>query len=286
MNYHLITSINEIKESISKIKQHTNTSVSNLFISDDKLNLFISNQLLYSFQTDKSVFFYLKLHNYFKLYFISHSYEDLYKDLLHLPMPETVITCEILGRDNLENEQKILQQCGFKERGKQIHITKNIKQNTYKDYKFPDCISFASMENYEEIKKFIYSIFDNYLDLSITDAELKYYIQNQTVLKLMVNGKLAGIAVYDIKGIRIYGILLGVLPEYKGTVYSMILCAVSANLLDIYKTPKLFMGYVREDNPLILDYYKRMKFKEDGLKSIIFYKENGDIIVDELKLLN
>lgn len=267
----LISSTSEIQNYISFIKHLNKGFITNFFLSVSKQQLYINDKLLYTVKMDNTVFIFLKIHNYYKLFYFSSSYDDLKNDLIQLKLPSTIIICEIIKKGSFDEENNILENNGFKKYSRLIHFTKKMK-NTALSASMPSCLDYACIDDFNEIKSIMEQSFNKYIDINMTDSEIKQYINDKNVLLLKDSNVIAGFVIFDIKNGRAHGIMGGVRPEYKNSYLSIIMHTYAFKL---YDTAKFFSGFVREDNTYLLDYYRKLHYIEDGLQTVIYYKENN-----------
>ena len=219
-----------------------------------------------------------------KLYYFSTNYSTLSNDLLNLDsldFKNVILICDIMGKGELLEEKEVFKKHGYKEYGSLIHFTKQMK-NIDKPLKLPDNIKYATLDDFDEIISIIHSQFNKYIDINFMDEEIKQYIEKKQTIKILDDkGKLAGFFVFDFKGKKVYAIIAAVKEEYKNTFYGFNLFSYATQIYDNYK---LWSGFVRDDNQYLLEYYRKLKYIEDGLKIFIYYKEYGKIIENKIPL--
>lgn len=280
-----IKTLEELKSFITYVKEKQQGYITNFYISNERINIFLQDECLFFIKYDNTVFVFMKINDYMKLYYFSTNYSTLSNDLLRLDslnFNNTVLICDIMGKGELLEEKKILHKSGFKTYGSLIHFTKQMK-NIDKPLKLPDNLKYATLDDFDEIISIIHSQFNKYIDINFMDEEIKQYIEKKQTIKILDDkGKLAGFFVFDFKGKKVYAIIAAVKKEYKNTFYSFSLFSYANEIYDRYKFCSLF---VRNDNMYLLKYYRKLKFIEDGLKIHVLFKEYGKKI-EEIIAMN
>lgn len=278
----LITDISEIRQFITYIKLQHKDFLSNFYLSQDKQELYISEQLLYFQKYSGTVFLFLCIHDYYKLYYFSSSYDALKNDIAKINCSDKIIVCELIGRESLYNEQKVLKDAGFTYYSRLIHFTKKMN-NFNRTLNFPKNMRYACIDDFNGIKSIMNNQFNKYVDVNMIDAEIINYINNKSVIIVEYNKEVAGFTIFNIKSGRVHAIMGGVKNEYKGTYISVMLFDF---VFRLYDNSKFFSGFVREDNEYLLNYYRKSKYIEDGLYSVIFYKECGNKKIEKIIPMN
>lgn len=279
----LVKSISEIQNFISFVKHSNKGFITNFFLSTNKQQLYIDDKLLYYVKSGNTVFLFMYIHNYYKLFYFSPSFKDLRNDLNYVELPSSIIICEIIKKGPVEDERDILEDNGFKKYSRLIHFTKKMKNKNLPVSSRPACIKYADMDDFVEIKNIISQFFNKYIDINMTDSEIKQYINDQKVIVLKDDNIVAGFVIFDIKNGRAHGIMGGVKPEYKNSPLSIIMHTYA---FKIYDTAKFFSGFVREDNEYLLNYYRKLHYIEDGLQTVIYYKENSLEHIEQIIPMN
>lgn len=278
----LIKSIEELQSLISYIKLQNKGFITNFFISHNKQCMYIEDTILYYKKYKSTVFIFLHLHDYFKLYYFACSYNDLSESLAECDMPASIIICELIGKGAMSDEKNILADNGFSKYSKLIHFTKKMN-NSNREIKFPNCIRYGTDDDFPAIKSIMYAQFNKYVDINLTDNEILHYINNHSCIVVVDNENVIGFAIYDIQPKRIHPIIGGLKSEYKDSFFGIILFDF---FIKLHGTANIVSAFVREDNEYLLNWYRKLDYKEDGLYSEIFYKENGNEKIDKIIPMN
>ena len=186
-----------------------------------------------------------------------------------------------MGKGELLGEKEVFKKHGYKEYGSLIHFTKQMK-GLESPLIMPENIKYAILDDYKDIVDIIHKQFNKYIDINFIGEEIKNYISKKQAIKIVDDkGNLAGIFMFEFRGKKVYAIIAAVKEEYKNTFYGFNLFSYATQIYDRYK---LWSGFVRDDNQYLLEYYRKLKYIEDGLKIFIYYKEYGKIIENKIPL--
>lgn len=279
-----ITNVKDISNFITDIKIKRKGFISNMFLSEEKLNIYISEHRLFFVKEENTYFIFFKIHDYYRLYYFSINYDELNKSLNKLVLPKNIIVCELLGKNGLENECNVLENNKFKKYSTIINFSKKNKNINTDEMVFPECIRYAKQEDYTAIKTILFDLFNRFIDINMTVEEIKYNIDKQNVIVVEnENQEVIGFAIYSITNGKGFTNISGIKPEYKQTLYGKILYMT---LNELYTHSAFTSLFVREDNDYLMNYYKKLKYTETGLVSIIYYIENGDDKITAIKPMN
>ncbi len=279
----LIKNTGEIQALITKVKGKNQGFITNFYLSASKQEIYIQDNLLTYISTSMTEFILFKIHDYYKLYYISTSYNDLKHDLDELTLPKDIIVCELFGKGGLHQERMAIQNYGFKEYGKLINYTK-INKKLREPKLLYDNILYAEINDLDEILNIMSESFNKYIDLNMTVNEIKLNIVEKNVIKILDdNNNIAGFAIFSITTGSAFPIITAVKNKYKDTNIGFYLFMA---LNELYQNSKKISVYVRDDNSYLKEYYKKMKYIESGIESIICIKNNSNKEIEILKPIN
>lgn len=277
-----ITDITEIHQIITDIKLHHQNFISNFYLSQDKQELYIQENLLFVVKYEKTIFLFLLLHDYYKLYFFSASYEDLQNDIKKIDVMDKIIICELMGRHSLDKEQMILEDAGFTYYSRLIQMYKKM-QASKRNIKFPPNIVYAEKEDVDEIWQLLLDNFNKYVDINIIKKELENYIKDKHVIITKEHGKIVAFCVYFVTKGKGEGRYLYIDKDYKDTLLGVMFMSI---MLELLNGAKYLSGFVREDNKYLFSFYEKLNFQYGDLKNIIYCKVPDEQVIDEIKPMN
>lgn len=279
-----IKNIEEIQSFITYIKEKNQGYITNFYISNERIAVLLKAECLFYTKYENTVFILMKINDYIKLYYFSINYSTLSNDLLNLDsldFKNIVLICDIMGKGELLGEKEVFKKHGYKEYGSLIHFTKQMK-GLESPLIMPENIKYAILDDYKDIVDIIHKQFNKYIDINFIGEEIKNYISKKQAIKIVDDkGNLAGFFMFEFRGKKVYAIIAAVKEEYKNTFYGFNLFSYATQIYDRYK---LWSGFVRDDNQYLLEYYRKLKYIEDGLKIFIYYKEYGKIIENKIPL--
>lgn len=277
-----ITDITEIHQIITDIKIQHQGFISNFYLSQDKQELYIKEKLLFVVKYEKTIFLFLLLHDYYKLYFFSASYEDLQNDIKKIDVMDKIIVCELMGRHSLDKEQMILENAGFTYYSRLIQMYKKM-QASKRNIKFPPNIVYAEKEDVDEIWQLLLDNFNKYVDINIIKKELENYIKDKHVIITKEHGKIVAFCVYFINKGKGEGRYLYIDKNYKDTVLGALYTSI---MLSLVNQAQYQSGFVREDNKYLLDFDLKLGYKYGQVNDIIYYKAFNGVSIEPIKPMN
>ena len=277
-----ITDITEIHQIITDIKLHHQNFISNFYLSQDKQELYIQENLLFVVKYEKTIFLFLLLHDYYKLYFFSASYEDLQNDIKKIDVMDKIIVCELMGRHSLDKEQMILENAGFTYYSRLIQMYKKM-QASKRNIKFSPNIVYAEKEDVDEIWQLLLDNFNKYVDINIIKKELENYIKDKHVIITKEHGKIVAFCVYFINKGKGEGRYLYIDKNYKDTVLGALYTSI---MLSLVNQAQYQSGFVSEDNKYLLDFDLKLGYKYGQVNDIIYYKAFNGVSIEPIKPMN
>ncbi len=177
---------------------------------------------------------------------------------------------DLVTRDEFEYEKSFF---------KRIHMVpyrtylrKNV-MNQHKKYRELMETEYADQKDLEETYEMLQTTFDFMSDHIPDKPELEFLIKNHNVLKISVQGKIAGTLLFEDAGVKSYARALCVDPDFRGGAVGFSLLAKYFNQHDNDKI-KLFYLWVHDENESVRKLHDRFGYQKDGLKDYIFRKES------------
>ena len=278
----LVKDIEYLEHALKDIKQKNDAYLNNFLLSPDKLKLYIQEKLVFIDKFPNSLFLFIKMHDYYKLYYFTEDYKYMINDFNTLNYP-FIIVCELLiyGNTGIE-EQEMLKKCGFTYYSSLINMHKTMKASE-KVVKLPNNIVYADENDTDEIWQLLLDNFNKYVDVNIIKKELESYIRDKHVIITKENGKIAAFCVYFINKAKGEGRYLYIDKNYKDTLLGVMFMSI---MLELLNGAKYLSGFVREDNKYLFSFYEKLNFQYGDLKSIIYCKVPEGQVIDEIKPMN
>lgn len=131
----------------------------------------------------------------------------------------------------------------------------------------------AGIRDLDDIYQLLHGTFDVMSDHLVSRQELSVFLKLSQVLKVSLDGELAGVLLFEAFGKKSYLRSICVNAKYSGR-------SVGSSLLESYiesnqKKTKLFYLWVESTNERAIRLYERFGYKDDGLREYIYlYKKN------------
>lgn len=131
----------------------------------------------------------------------------------------------------------------------------------------------ANIGDLEDIYQLLYKTFDIMSDHLVSRQELSVFLESSQVLKMSLDGELAGVLLSELFGKKSYLRSICVNDKYSGR-------NVGSSLLEGYveqnrKRAKLFYLWVESTNEKAIHLYERYGYKDDGLREYIYLYEKN-----------
>lgn len=185
---------------------------------------------------------------------------------LDKPMVTSLVTRR---GDNISQKVEIIKNLGFKEYMK--HIRMRLWEENYTEEKPVYIVKLAKLEMLKEIQDILLQQFDVYTEDIPNEKQIKDYIEKGNILvSVSEKNEITGIIVYtcmdDICEILFYTVK----EEYRGKGISYSLWVAVKKML--LAKAKGYLLWVRKENKIAKNLYKKLGFKEDERIVLEFIK--------------
>ena len=278
----LVKDIESLEHALKAIKQKNVAYLNNFVLSPEKIKLYIQEKLVFIDRFPNSLFLFIKMHDYYKLYYFTQDYKDMIADFNTLNY-NFIIICELLNYGAIDKDaQKMLEKCGFTYYSSLINMHKTMKAST-KVVKLPNNIIYADENDTDEIWQLLLDNFNKYVDINIIKKELENYIKDKHVIITKEHGKIVAFCVYFVTKGKGEGRYLYIDKDYKDTLLGVMFMSF---MLELLNGAKYLSGFVREDNKYLFSFYEKLNFQYGDLKNIIYCKVPDGQVIDEIKPMN
>ncbi len=256
---------------IQEVKQRSTQYVTNYFIDQEKLSVWLAGGLFYYLAGEHGVLFFRKDRDFYHLYYSAVSLQGL-GQLLAMQLPTEVIVTDLIGKkQDVEVLQGIFAQAGYLPRITMDRFTRINKEGT-ENYQPSGEVVFAGAEHIAQVSEMMDTNFDKYSDQIYTLQEVAELVNKKNIL-VVTDGP-------NIKGFLIRHILpqssvlnnFLVKETYRGE-------KIGSKLLKHYihesrNTKRLWL-WVVSDNDHAINVYKSHGFAHDGLVDLVMIKNHG-----------
>lgn len=220
-------------------------------------------------QTDGAIYLLTEHPEYIRLeYFITDPEKALkeeYSDDTGKP-----IYADIVYKEGTQSPDNPLEKLGF-----QYFRTyrRSSVQNTHTEYREYAPVEYADIEDADGIER-LFSYADNFDPMADTvpeREELVRFLEDNSVYKVSADGQLAGILIYEDKGVKSYARMLCISPEHRNGAVGYTLFARYFN--DHRENTRLFYTWTNQDNTKSERLHSMFGYRNDGMVNIIYIKK-------------
>lgn len=271
-----IANFDEIINFTTKIKNINNLLITNLPINVEKVSKWIAMNQLFYLETEKSFFVLRNNFNYYHLYYISSSIENLFDDLKKFTenfSPKIVI--DIFGETiYLDTVCKKLYEIGFTIECKLFRMSKiNLLSSANSNSSHTSKGKIKPHEEYiEEISDLLKKNFDIIIDQIPTKSEISNFIKSgNALLSISKDKSLKGFILYNKKNKTAIMKYLFVLPKYRNLGVAG---KLMNDFMSLCKDTRRLVLWVAEHNANAIAIYKRYGFVSENMFNIVLIKKN------------
>ena len=139
---------------------------------------------------------------------------------------------------------------------------------TTKQYEAIHKAETADMDDLNDIYQLLYGTFDIMTDHLVSKAELRTLIEVCQVLKIAIDGELAGVLLFETFGKKSYLRSICVSENFVGKKIGLSL--LQGYFLRNRENTKLFYLWVESTNEKAIRLYERLGYKDDGLREYTY----------------
>ena len=207
--------------------------------------------------------------DYNQLYYFLDEHEildDNISEVKSLLEKYTPLYADYTTKDEFAFQDSIFSKLGFYHY--RTYIRKSVVNKDLHIRKMIDTV-YAGIDDLEDINKMLSAQFDMMADHIPDENELGRIIEDNQVLKIIINNKIAGVLLFEDVGKRSYARALCVSPEYQNSFVGYSLLSDYVNNHRPEETT-LFYLWVDEANTNVKKLHDGFGYRFDGLKNYIF----------------
>lgn len=215
-----------------------------------------------------------------------HSLDGIHKMYYFLEDMDILIP-HLVGkiREDMKEYQDVVGTVVARIPDKNVSVLERLEFRSYKEYirkQMPagamdwceavPMTEIAGVRDLDDIYQLLHGTFDVMSDHLVSRQELYAFLELSQVLKVSINGELAGVLLFESFGKKSYLRSICVNDKYRGR-------KVGSSLLKGYigrnqKKTKLFYLWVENTNERAICLYERFGYKDDGLREYIYLYDN------------
>ncbi len=265
-----VSKYDEILEGIKSIKDFREGYFTNFFFSQEQIELYISEDILYKLDNLNGVIFYFKkTTDFINLYFCASSLKNLKKATKFLSNNYSdKIVLDIVGTDKMiEPIRNIFLDNGFK-------FYTSFTRMSRGEYTIDEVsdinLCIATEDDTNPIYELLYNYFDPLSEQLPLMPELSNWIRNNRVIIYREKTNILGFVIFDLIGLKSYLRYWFVSPEYRDRKIGSLLLR---KFFKICEGTKKQIFWVIDTNYNAIKRYKHYGFMEEPMHDNILIKK-------------
>jgi len=200
-----VTDFIEINQAVVRIKNYKKKLVTNFFPNREKVEIWISKNQFYTIEIGEVIYFLKKNENFYALFFIASSNEELDKSLLELlvDFSEEILMLDIVQREETSDLLNVFYSKSFNLYTSLVRMNRLNHQVDLLSIS-TDGVKEASGHHLISLTNILYSFFDEKAEQLPDEKELGNWIENKNVLIYEEDNQIGGFLVYEIIGNTLY----------------------------------------------------------------------------------
>jgi GNAT superfamily N-acetyltransferase len=267
-----VTNFIEINQAFVKIKNYKKKLVTNFFPNREKVEIWISKNQFYSIEIEETIYFLKKNVNFYTLFFIASSNEEIDKSLQELlvDFSEEILMLDIVQREESSDLLNVFHSKSFNLYTTLVRMNRlnhqvdllSISTDEIKEAKGHHLISLINI---------LHSFFDEKAEQLPDEKELENWIENKNVLIYEEDNKIGGFLVYEIIGNTLYLRYWFVHPNFREK-------KVGSKLFYKFETKgkdtNRHLFWVIRSNENAIKRYKHYGFVEEKMYNFVLTNKN------------
>lgn len=267
-----VTDFSEIKQAVIKIKNYKNKLITNFFPNVAKVEIWISKNRFYTIEVGEVVYFLKKNYNYYSLYFIASSNEELNQSLAELMVEfgKELLIIDIVQKEESSELLNIFYNQSFNLYTSLMRMNRlNHKVNLSTGSS--NGIIEASIQHLNPLNKIFKYFFDEKAEQLPDENELANWIKNKNVLIYQEDNQIGGFLIYEIIGSTLYLRYWFVHPDFREK-------KIGSKLFDVFqskgKDTNRHLFWVIKTNVNAIKRYKHYGFVEEKMYNFVLTNKN------------
>jgi GNAT superfamily N-acetyltransferase len=262
-----------VTDAINFSKSFGKKSLTNYFLSADKMAALIQEAKIYSVNTEETIFLFKKNGDFYNLYFYASCLESLAQGLAEIKRTfgtrEFVV--DILSTQLLTPEVDVFKESGF------VTYTSLVRMSRTEDIAINDEAladanqTDASASDAEQVFNLLNQYFDPRAEQLPDLAEVKALINQGRVLVYKVNKELVGFIIFELNGLTLYLRYWFVSPNHRDKKIGSKLFHF---FLDKGKASKRQLFWVIQTNENAIVRYRHYGFKDEKMYNFVLNNKN------------
>lgn len=267
-----VTDFIEINHAVVKIKNYKKKLVTNFFPNLEKVEIWISKDQFYTIEIGEVIYFIKKNANFYALFFIGSSNEELDKSLteLLLNLRDEVLLIDIVQRGEISSVLNVFYSKSFNLYTSLVRMNRLNHRADLLSIS-ADEIKEASRNHLMSLKNMFHSFFDEKAEQLPDEKELLNWIENKNVLIFEEDNQIGGFLIYEITGNTLYLRYWFVRPDFREK-------RVGSKLFNEFETKgkdtNRHLFWVIRSNENAIKRYKHYGFVEEKMYNFVLTNKN------------
>ena len=262
----LVTSFEEVRTSINEIRNLRKGCITNFYLDEKKVNLWVNQQLLWIKKTNESVVFIKRNDGFLNIFFYSTAANTLLAALSQLDKNNTYILEQLIDKKSNTALIDDLETIGFRKYKKLVRMSRLNNESCSSEVKTTEN---ASPIDIPIIHHLLHEYFDKYAEQLPTMEELEELVKNNHIIILKKNKNLVGFIIYFLAPSTLHLRYWFVCPEFRNQGLGDILFREFCHRGEKARRHIL---WVMENNHNAIMRYKHYGYKTEDLKDYILIK--------------
>lgn len=266
-----VIDFDEINQALVKVKNYKKKLTTNFF-SNEKIEIWISKDQLFTIEIGEVVFFLTRNLEFYTLFFIASSIDELDKSLTELlvNLGDEVVMLDIVQREESSGVLDVFYTKSFSLYTSLVRMNRlNHKLDSLSDSS--DGIKEASREHLIPLNNMLHSFFDEKAEQLPDEKELINWIENKNILIHEEDNLIGGFIIYEIIGNTLYLRYWFVHPDFREkSIGSKLFKAFEAKGKDTNR----HLFWVIRSNENAIKRYKHYGFLEEKMYNFVLTNKN------------
>jgi GNAT superfamily N-acetyltransferase len=267
-----VRDFNEINQALVKVKNYKKKLITNFFSNSEKVEIWISKNQFFTIEIGEVVFFIKKNLEFYTLFFIASSNDELDKSLTELlvNLRDEVLMLDIVQREECSDVLNVFYSKSFNLYTSLVRMNRVNHQVDLLSIS-TDGIKEASKHHLIPLNNMLHSFFDEKAEQLPDEKEVVNWIENKNVLIYEEDNQIGGFLIYEITGNTLYLRYWFVHPDFREK-------GVGSKLFNEFETKgkdtNRHLFWVIRSNENAIKRYRHYGFVEEKMYNFVLTNKN------------
>ena len=267
-----VGTVDQVFEAVQRAKAGAPAFCTNFFPVHSKLRSWVRNGDLLLELRSRSVFFFRRDRDFFRLYFCSASEDALQGDLDGWPtIRDEPLVLDVLGNEvTLEAWLRRWHTAGFRQYARLQRMTRPAQAVLPDPAGDESLVDFAGAGEGKSVLVLLEQLFDYHADQVPSLSEVESAIENRQVLRVKCDGVLAALLFFETQGVASTIRFWAVAKEFQSRRLG---AALIRRYFSLHESVRRFTLWVTADNQNAIQKYRHYGYSPDGLADLVLANE-------------